>query len=88
EVYNIGGNRVMSIREMLDLLLNYSSIKNKIEIEIDPKLLRPSDVTLQIPNIDKFVKETNWKAEIPFEKTLQDILDYWRNILKPISSFT
>jgi len=35
------------------------SIEIKIEIEIDPNLLRPSDVTLQIPNIDKFVKETN-----------------------------
>jgi len=82
EVYNIAGYRTMSIREMLDLLLDYSSIKNEVKIEVDSKLLRPSDVTLQIPNIDKFVRETNWKAEIPLEKTLQDTLNYWRNNLK------
>lgn len=82
EVYNIAGNRVMAIREMLDLLLNYTSIRNEIKIEVDPKLLRPSDVTLQIADINKFVKETKWKAEIPLEKTLQDTLDYWRKVLE------
>ncbi|MFX1257896.1 MAG: GDP-mannose 4,6-dehydratase [Promethearchaeota archaeon] len=86
EVYNIGGDRTMKIGEMLDLLLELSPMKDKIKIEVDPDLLRPSDVSLQIPCIDKFVKETNWKAKIPFEKTLKDILDYWRSYLKIKSS--
>ncbi len=78
EVYNIGGNRTMKIREMLDMLLSLSPLKDKIKVEVDPKLLRPSDVTLQIPCIDKFVNATGWKPEIPFEQTLKDLLDYWR----------
>ncbi len=76
EAYNIGGNRVMTIGEMLDMLLETSGMKDKIKVEVDPKLLRPADVTLQIPSIDKFVNETGWQPEIPFEDTLRDILDY------------
>lgn len=78
EVYNVGGNRTMKVGDMLDLLLNFSPIKGKVKIEVDPKLLRPSDVTLQIPDCSKFKAETGWEVEIPFEKTLEDILNYWR----------
>jgi GDP-mannose 4,6-dehydratase len=78
EVYNIGGNRTMKVGDMLNYLISLSPMKNKIKIVVDRKLLRPSDVTLQIPSIDKFVKETGWKPEIPFEKTMKDLLDYWR----------
>jgi nucleoside-diphosphate-sugar epimerase len=50
-----------------------------IKIEVDPARLRPSDVTLQIPCVDKFHKITGWEPQIKFERTLQDTLDYWRN---------
>ncbi len=79
EVYNIGGNRTLTIGQALDILLSFS--QKKFEIKVDPQLLRPSDVTLQIPCIDKFRNETGWKPEIPLEKTLQDILDYWKEEL-------
>ena len=78
EVYNIGGNEIKTIREVLDMLLELSTVKN-ISVEIDPLRLRPSDVTLQIPCIDKFTKATGWKANIPFTKTAEDTLNYWRN---------
>ena len=48
---------------------------------MDPKLFRPSDVTLQIPSTEKFRNETGWEPEIPLEKTLEDILAYWREQL-------
>lgn len=69
----------MTIGEALDILLSFSKIKFKIKV--DPELVRPSDVTLQIPCTDKFREETGWKPEIPFEKTLKDLLDYWREEL-------
>lgn len=81
EVYNIGGVETMSIQEMLNRLLKLSKIKN-IGVEVDPSRLRPSDVTLQIPCIDKFVQATGWKPEIKLEKTLRDTLDYWRDYFK------
>jgi nucleoside-diphosphate-sugar epimerase len=80
EVYNIGGNRTMTIGEALDILLSFSKIK--IQTATDPKLIRPSDVTLQIPSTEKFYAETGWTPQIPFEQTLKDILNYWRNELK------
>lgn len=80
EVYNIGGTRTMTIKGALDILLGFANIKCRVKMA--PKLLRPSDVTLQIPCIDKFKKETGWKPEIPLEKTLKDLLDYWRVELK------
>ena len=79
EVYNIGGNQTVTIGDGLDKLLSFS--KKKLEVRVDPGLLRPSDVTLQIPSTEKFQKETGWKPEIPLEKTLLDILDYWREEL-------
>ena len=79
EVYNIGGDRTMTVGEALEILLSYSRIRCKVEV--DTSLIRPSDVTLQIPCIDKFQNETGWEPEIPLEKTLEDILDYWREEL-------
>lgn len=81
EVYNIGGVETMTVGEMLDKLLKLSTFKN-IKIEVDSKRLRPSDVTLQIPDMEKFKKATNWKPTISFEQTLKDTLDYWRDYYK------
>lgn len=77
EVYNIGGNQTMTIGEILEMLK--SAAQCKIEHEVDPGLLRPSDVTLQIPDTSKFRAVTGWKPEIPVEKTLRDLLNYHRN---------
>ncbi|HOG18396.1 MAG TPA: GDP-mannose 4,6-dehydratase [Syntrophales bacterium] len=79
EVYNIGGQRTMTIGEALDLLLSLS--KTKFEIREEARLFRPSDVTLQIPSTEKFHAKTGWVPEIPFEKTLADMLEYWRDEL-------
>ena len=78
EVYNIGGDITMTIREMLDMLLKMTTFKGKIEVKVDPALIRPADVTLQIPCSDKFKAATGWKPEIPYKQCLQDMLDYWR----------
>jgi len=78
EVYNIGGTETMTVGKMLKKLLTMSTQK-RIRVTIDKKRLRPSDVTLQIPSCEKFSKETGWKANIKFEKTLEDLLNYWRD---------
>ena len=77
EYYNIGGTHVCTIGEMLETLLEKSSVNN-IQIEVDPERIRPIDADLQIPDTSKFTKKTGWKPEIPFEKTMLDLLEYWR----------
>jgi GDP-mannose 4,6-dehydratase len=86
EVYNIGGVETMTVGEMLDKLLKLSR-KKGIKVEVDPARLRPSDVTLQIPCIDKFTAATGWKPEIKFDETLKALLDYWRAYFKKESSW-
>jgi len=81
EVYNIGGKETMTVGEMLKKLISLSKRKG-IKVIIDPKRLRPSDVTLQIPSTSKFQKETGWEPKIPFQQTLRDMLDYWRDYYK------
>lgn len=77
EVFNIGGNRTMTVGDMLDMLKGMANCE--ITHEVDLSLLRPSDVTLQIPDISKFRALTGWAPEIPFEVTLRDLLDYQRD---------
>ena len=63
EVYNIGGNRTMTVGDMLDILKALATVP--IEHVVDPALLRPSDVTLQIPDTSKFVAATGLEARDP-----------------------
>lgn len=81
EVYNIGGSRTMSIKELLDLLIERSRLERRPEIRVEPSLLRPSDVTLQIPDCSKFVAKTGWQPTYSFEQTIDDSLDYLRSVL-------
>jgi len=81
EVYNIGGTTTMTVGDMLNKLLELSRIKQKVSIEVEKERLRPADVTLQIPCIDKFIEHTGWTPTIPFETTMNDLLDYWRGKL-------
>ena len=66
---------------MLNYLLSQSKTK-KIMIKIEKNRLRPIDADLQIPDITKFVNHTGWKPKIKFEKTMKDLLNYWRHRVK------
>ncbi len=80
EVYNIGGSETMTVGDILETLKSLARVP--IEHKVDPKRLRPSDVTLQIPDSGKFHKATNWKPQIPARQTLSDLLDYQREAIR------
>jgi GDPmannose 4,6-dehydratase/GDP-4-dehydro-6-deoxy-D-mannose reductase len=80
EVYNIGGERTMTVGEMLDVLIGMAGCR--IRYEVDPALVRPSDVTLQIPDTTKFRAATGWEPTVPLETTLRDLLDYHRSRIR------
>jgi GDP-mannose 4,6-dehydratase len=80
--YNIGGTHSLKVGEILDALLALSPRKKDIKAEIDPDRLRPIDADLQVPDTAKFTKHTGWKPEIPFDRTIRDLLDYWRMRVK------
>lgn len=76
EVYNICSGEARKIKEVLETLLSFSKIK--VTVKQDPSRMRPSDVPILMGDNSKFVKKTGWKPMISFEKTMEDLLNYWR----------
>jgi GDP-mannose 4,6-dehydratase len=87
EYYNIGGSFSCTVGDMLKHLISISTAKDKIDVETEEDRLRPLDADLQVPDTSKFRRHTGWKPEIPFEKTMQDLLDYWRCQVKTGKGF-
>jgi GDPmannose 4,6-dehydratase len=79
--YNIGGTFTCEISDVLNTLLSMSPMKEKIRIETDSARLRPIDADLQVPNTEKFRLHTGWKPEIPYQQTMEDLLNYWREMV-------
>lgn len=77
EVYNICSGTAHKIREMLDRMLELTAAR--IEIREDPKRFRKADVPLLYGDCSRFMQATGWKPERPLERTLEDILNYWRS---------
>ncbi len=80
EVYNIGGATVITVGEFLALLKKKA--KCEISSRVDPNLLRPTDVTLQIPDVSKFQTETGWKPKYSFEESVELLLEHCRKEVK------
>ena len=80
EVYNICSGKAYSIQEVLNLLLKISG--REVRIETDPARLRPSDVPVLVGDSGKFKAATGWSPQIPYEKTLADMVSYWREKIR------
>lgn len=80
--FNIGGSFSCTVEDMLKHLISISTCRDIIRVETEQARLRPLDADLQVPNTSKFRTHTGWQPEISFEKTMQDLLDYWREQVK------
>ena len=78
--HNIATGQGITIRALLDKLLALSKIK--VTVEVDPDRLRPSDVEVLLGDSSKFRADTGWEPKIPFDTTVRDLLDYWRDRVK------
>ncbi len=76
EAYNICSGTDYCIKDVLHQLIEMSGVK--VEVREDPERLRPSDVPVLLGDASKFHKATGWEPSIPYERTLKDMLDYWR----------
>jgi GDP-4-dehydro-6-deoxy-D-mannose reductase len=74
--YNVCTGRAYLISDLLDTLRGLSHVP--IDVEIDPARLRPNDNPVILGNPARIAAEAGWTAEIPMERTLRDLLDYWR----------
>lgn len=76
EAYNIATGRGHSVRDLLDRYLEMSRVK--ISVKKDPARVRSQDLPRLVGNPRKFTARTGWKPAIPFEDSLRDILNDWR----------
>jgi GDP-4-dehydro-6-deoxy-D-mannose reductase len=75
-VYNVCSGRTVVIRDLLEMLLARSRVP--IAVRTDPARLRPSDQPVVLGDPSRIRDELGWSAEIPLERTLDDLLAYWR----------
>lgn len=80
EVYNMSGSKAYKIQEILDTILEITGIEQ--EIIVDKALLRPTDEPIIYGDSSKLKMDTGWKQEIPLEKTLKDMIDFWKEKIK------
>lgn len=80
EEYNIGGTSTMTVGEFLKELVRQA--KRDIVTRPDQSLFRPVDVTLQIPDISKFKRETGWQPSYRLNESIEFLLDHYREIVK------
>src|SRR3990167_5057302 len=78
--YNIGGLNSVSVGDFLEILKGKS--KKKIKTKLSQNLLRPVDVSLQIPDVSLFTQKTGWKPEISLDDSVEFLLNYYRRKLK------
>jgi GDP-4-dehydro-6-deoxy-D-mannose reductase len=74
--YNVCSGCAIAIRDLLQELLARARVP--IRVRIDPNRYRPNDVPLLLGDPSRIQDELGWTAEIPLERTLDDLLDYWR----------
>ena len=79
DVYNICSSKGYKIKDLLDMLITLS--KCDIKIVYDEERMRPYDLPIIVGDNSKFSKATLWSPQIDIEHTLQDLLNYWRNVL-------
>ena len=87
EYYNIGGTYTCKVGDTLRTLIEMSARKDDIKVVVDPERLRPIDADLQVPDCRKFKRHTGWEPTIPFEQTMSDLLNYWRERIKRTGAY-
>ncbi len=74
--YNIGSSKPVGVGEFLQYLIAASS--TLVKTEVDPKLLRPVDMTLQVCDGTKFNVLTGFVPEYSLQDSIEFLLDHVR----------
>jgi GDP-4-dehydro-6-deoxy-D-mannose reductase len=74
--YNVCSGTAYAIRQILDGLC--ARVRVPVRVEVDPSRLRPNDTPVLVGSPERLRSETGWEPEIPFDRMLDDLLDYWR----------
>ncbi len=76
EVYNVASGCAPALADILRTLLSFTD--RKIEVRADPGRLRKGDIPYLAGSYRKIKARTGWAPRIRLERTLRDVLEYWR----------
>lgn len=76
--YNVCSGQAYRMADLLQTLLGRARVA--IEVQTDPARLRPSDNPVVLGSFSRLEQDTGWRPAIPIERTLGDLLDYWRTV--------
>ena len=76
EIYNICSGHSYVIQDILNRFLAMSKVQ--IRVVQDPEKVRPVKIPIQVGDNTKFTRQTGWKPAIPIQKSINDIMEYWR----------
>ncbi len=79
-IYNVASGVARSMSAILEALVARARVA--VRIETDPALLRPSDTPVLLGDASRLRTATGWQPEISFDRTLDDLLNYWRSITR------
>lgn len=74
-IFNVASGRAISIREVLDTLVQESGLT--IHVEQDPARMRPAEVAEVVGSFDKLRNATGWQPLIPIEETVRSVYQWW-----------
>jgi GDP-4-dehydro-6-deoxy-D-mannose reductase len=74
--YNVCSGTAYLIRDLLESLIALARIP--LRVEIDAARMRPSDNPVVLGDNERIRGEVGWAPEIGIERTLTDLLAYWR----------
>ena len=75
--YNVSSGVAWPIGELLDRLRSRARVA--VRVRTDPARLRPNDVPILVGDATRIRDEIGWKPVIPLDRTLDDVLEYWRS---------
>jgi len=74
--YNVCRGEGVRLTEVVRRLVALARVA--VRVEPDPARLRPADVAWLVGDPSRIARDTGWRAEIPLERTLADVLEEWR----------
>jgi GDP-4-dehydro-6-deoxy-D-mannose reductase len=76
EIYNVCSGIGVALS---DVIKQFQAVcRRAVSIEVDQVRIRSGESLAVVGDSSKIRKETGWYPQIPMERTLQDLMDYWR----------
>jgi GDP-4-dehydro-6-deoxy-D-mannose reductase len=79
--YNVCSGRAVPIGSLVEGLAAHARLE--VDAEVDESRLRPGEAPCVVGSFDRLQEATGWRPRIPLDRTLGDLLNWWRGRVRP-----